>query len=190
MSMPRRGSIQVWLPVLAGILALSPAAPGQDRPAVPVARPNARVLTQPATPAVAQPDARHGLKPYVPGCPVCDLWEIDGTIFLQARQEVGALENGVIYYYFSDNPTVIEQLIRFAYERQELEAALRTDLGLRQHLGQGCGHAMQGSGAVHLEISTGVQGVFVILTSTGKIPVDRLKREASNAVRDNLLVRF
>lgn len=180
MSMPRRGPIRVWLPVLAGILALSPTAPGQNRPADPVVRPV----------APAQPDARHGLKPYVPGCPVCDLWEIDGAIFLQARQEVGALENGVIYYYFSDNPAVIEQLIRFAYERQELEAALRTDLGLRQHLGQRCGHAMQGSGAVHLEISTGVQGVFAILTSTGKIPVDRLKKEASDAVRDNLLVRF
>ncbi len=182
MFMPRRGRVQVWLPVLVGILALSPTAPGQDRPAVPAVRPGAPVL--------AQPDARHGLKPYVPGCPVCDLWEIDGSIFLQARQEVGALENGVIYYYFSDNPAVIEQLIRFAYERRELEAALRTDRDLRQHLGQGCGHAMQGSGAVHLEISTGVQGVFAILTSTGKIPVDRLKKEASDAVRDNLLVRF
>jgi hypothetical protein len=182
MSVPRGGPIQVWLPVVAGLLVLSPAAPGQDRPTAPVAGTGA--------PVSAQPDARHGLKPYVPGCPVCDLWEIDGAIFLQARQEVGALDDGVIYYYFSDNPTVIEQLIRFAYERQELEAALRTDLGLRQHLGQRCGHAMQGSGAVHLEISTGVQGVFVILTSTGKIPVDRLKKEASDAVRDNLLVRF
>ncbi len=166
MPMPR-SSVRVWLPVLACLLALSGPTPAQDRY-----------------------EARHGLKPHVPGCPVCALWEIDGAIFLQARQEVGALENGVIYYYFSDNPAVIEQLIRFAYERRELEAALRTDLGLRQNLGQACGHAMQGSGAVHLEISTGVQGVFVILTSTGKIPVDRLKKEASDAVRENLLVRF
>ena len=60
--------------------------------------------------------ASHRLTPAVPGCPICDLWLEYEDIVLRTKQEVGSLKDGVFYFYHSDEPAVIEPLIRFAHE--------------------------------------------------------------------------
>jgi hypothetical protein len=150
-----------------------------------------------ALPAVAQElpatarehRADDELRPAVAGCPVCDLWLRYREVILQASQEVGSLENGVIYFYHAQNPGVIEPLVRFAYQRAELEASLRGDPSLRARLGEACEHNLLGDGSVRLEISTGAHGFFAILTSADREIVSRLQEEASQAVRGRI-VRF
>ncbi len=129
------------------------------------------------------------LRPVVIGCPVCDLWLRHQDLVLQANQEVGSLENGVIYYVHAENPSVIEPLIRFAYQRAELETEILRDPELRAELGEACGHHFLGDGTVRLEISTGAHGFFAILTSDDEEIVSLLKEEASQAVRGRI-VRF
>src|SRR5215813_6246612 len=75
-------------------------------------------------PATESPSALR-LKAPVPGCPVCDIWLHYENVVLQSQQEVGALHRGVFYFYHAEDPAVIEPLIRFAHEREELEARLR-----------------------------------------------------------------
>ena len=129
-------------------------------------------------------------RPTVPGCPVCDLWSRYQEVFPLARQEVGSLRRGVIYYYYSNDPSVAEPLLRFAYERQELATRLAAEPELRSRLGQACGHDVLGSNLVQLQISTGAHGVFAILTSDRESIIHRLHLEASLAVRSRTTVRF
>jgi len=136
---------------------------------------------QAATPTVREP---------VPGCPVCDLWERYAEVFPLARQEVGSLRRGAIYYYYSSDPSVAEPLLRFAYERQELAARLASEPDLRAKLGHGCGHDLLGSGIVQLQISTGANGFFAIVTSDRESIIHRIHLEASQAVRAKTPVRF
>jgi hypothetical protein len=129
------------------------------------------------------------LRPLVSGCPVCDLWLEHENVILQASQEVGSLENGVIYFIHAQSPSVIEPLIRFAYQREELEETLRRDPALRSRLGDGCRHRLLGDDSARLEISTGAHGFFAILTSRNRAVVSRLQEEASQAARGRI-VRF
>jgi hypothetical protein len=126
----------------------------------------------------------------VPGCPVCELWDRYAEVFPLARQEVGSLRRGAIYYYYSNDPSVAEPLLRFAYERQELAARLATEPELRSKLGHACGHDLLGSGLVQLQLSTGAHGVFAIVTSDRESIIHRIHLEASQAVRAKTTVRF
>ncbi len=141
-------------------------------------------------PAAAQSPARGELRPSVPGCPLCELWNRYQDWFLQAHQEVGSLKNGVVYFYHSDNPSVIEVLIRFAYEREALQTKLDADPELRQKLGRACGHDSMVDGTVRVEVSVAAHGVFAILTAPNRGTVRALQAEASRALRDRLTLRF
>ena len=139
--------------------------------------------------AVASAQEPLRLKSPVAGCPVCELWLRYEDIVLEARQEVGALHQGVFYFYHAEDPGVIEPLIRFAHERDELEAKLRRDPALRRKLGEACGHRDH-AGLVHLEISTSARGIFAILTATDPGMLDELRTEAGRAVRGKIPVWF
>jgi len=129
------------------------------------------------------------LKAPVPGCPVCDLWLQYESIVLQTQQEVGALHQGVFYFYHAEDPSIIEPLIRFAHEREELEARLREVPLLRHRLGESCGHRYH-EGSVHLEITTSARGIFALLTSADPAMQDELRAEAGRAVRGKIPVWF
>jgi len=100
---------------------------------------------------------------------------------------VGALDNGVIYFFASDNYRIIEDLQRFAYERKSLEengaAASHPKLLLN-------GRAHRHNPSVHLAVATSAHGAFAVLTSTNPSTVRALREEASFAVRNNSLIRF
>jgi hypothetical protein len=136
-----------------------------------------------------EPTSALRLKSPVAGCPVCDLWLRYEDVVLQARQEVGALHQGVFYFYHAEDPGVIEPLIRFAHERAELEAKLHQDPALRRALGEACGHRYH-AGLVHLEISTSARGIFALLTATDPGMLDELRTEAGRAVRGKIPVWF
>ena len=173
--------------VLAGVATI-PAIASAAQTAAPPGE--AGIPGKTAFATTASPDSGGGdLRPRVGGCPVCDLWSRYEPVVLQARQEVGKLENGVIYFFHADDPSVIEPLIRFAYEREEMETKVASDPSVRRRLGHVCGHDLLGSGRVRLQISTGAHGFFAILTSTDSTTVRMLQEEASKAARGRL-VRF
>jgi hypothetical protein len=145
-------------------------------------------LSYRCAPAADRPSALR-LKTPVPGCPVCDIWLHYENVVLQAQQEVGALQKGVFYFYHAEDPGVIEPLIRFAHEREELETRLRQAPALRNRLGEVCGHRYH-EGHVHLEISTSARGMFALLTSDDPVMQNELRAEAGRAVRGKIPVWF
>lgn len=118
----------------------------------------------------------------VPGCPVCDLWKEYESIIIQAKQEVAPLHNGVLYFYYSADPSIIEPLIRFAHERTKLADRLTRDEALRAKLGGPCLHKRL-YGSVHLEISTSARGIFALLTTDDPTMFGWLRDKARMATR-------
>ncbi len=125
----------------------------------------------------------------VAGCPVCDLWNTNREVFLQAGQEVGSLQNGVVYYYHSDNPTVIEGLRRFAYERDRLSTRIRKDPDLQARMRMNNDyHGKLADGTVQVVISKEcAHGFFAIVTSDDPAMATLLHEQASRAVRGDLI---
>ena len=130
------------------------------------------------------------LAPAAEGCPVCDLWVQYEDVILRARQEVGPLASGVLYFYHSESPNVIEPLIRFANERAEMDEALTSNADLASRLGGSCGHALRLGGPVNLEISSSARGIFALLTSADDPTVKLLRAQAGRAVRSKIPVWF
>lgn len=130
------------------------------------------------------------LRTPVEGCPVCEIWLQHQEVVLRAKQEVGQLHDGVIYFYHSNDPAVIEPLIRFAYERRNLEAALDADPARREALGRACGHLPGNTARVRLEISTSARGIFALLRTSDPETFRILRAEAQRAVRSRLPVWF
>jgi hypothetical protein len=145
-------------------------------------------LSDRSIPATESPSALR-LKTPVSGCPVCDIWLHYENVVLETQQEVGALRQGVFYFYHAEDPTVIEPLIRFAHERAELEARLRQAPALRHRLGEVCGHRYH-EGFVHLEITTSARGIFALLTADDPAMQNELRAEAGRAVRGKIPVWF
>ncbi len=141
-----------------------------------------------AIPADPAPTLR--LRPPVTGCPICELWIQYEDVVLQAKQEVGPLENGVVYFYHSNQPSVIEPLIRFAHERVDLAEAIRTRPEVREQLGGPCGHRPAFSVGIRIEISTSARGIFALLTSTNSTTYTMLRFQAGRAVRSKMPVWF
>lgn len=137
-----------------------------------------------AGPAWAQSEeapAANRLRLPVSGCPVCDLWLKYEDVFLRAKQEVGRLDHGVFYFHHSDDPEIIESLIRFAHERQSLARALETDESLRIRLGRSCGHSRVVADSIHLEVSTSARGALAILRSTDETYLSAIRKDAELA---------
>jgi hypothetical protein len=121
----------------------------------------------------------------VPGCPVCDLWLEYEDIVLRAKQEVGPLPHGVLYFYHSDDPAIIEPLIRFAHERSKLAARLSQDAALREALGGPCRHR-ELAAPVDLQVSTSARGIFAIVTTSDPSTFGWLRDKARMATRSKI----
>jgi hypothetical protein len=140
-----------------------------------------------AGPALAQ-DPSFTPQAAEPGCPVCEIWVHYDGVIRRAGQEVGRLRQGVIYFYHSDEPEIIEPLLRFAYERQALVRSIQTRGP--HSLGRACGHALREESGITVEISTGARGFFAILTSERPETVTRLWSEAAKVVPEKTPVWF
>lgn len=130
------------------------------------------------------------LHPAVVGCPICDLWLQYENVILKAKQEVGPLHNGILYFYHSGEPSVIEPLIRFAHERVRLEERLQSDEEFREQLGGRCGHGRIMALGIDLEISTSARGIFALVTSENRRTLTRLRTQAERAVWSKIPVWF
>lgn len=130
------------------------------------------------------------LRPVVRGCPICELWLRYEDVVLQAKQEVAPLENGILYFYHSDDPAVIEPLIRFANERAHLEKELQENPELRAHLGMACGHTPNPVRPEHLEISTSARGIIALITTDDPTTLQQLRSQASRVVLSKLPLWF
>jgi len=126
----------------------------------------------------------------VPGCPVCDLWLRYEDVVLQAEQEVAPLEHGVLYFYHSEDPAVIEPLIRFANERAQLQKRLAASPELRARLGLGCGHTPNPTRPERLEISTSARGIYALITTDDPTTLAQLRSQASRVVLSKLPLWF
>jgi hypothetical protein len=119
--------------------------------------------------------------------PVCALWMEFRDDVARARQEVGALANGIVYFYHSDDPAVIEPLLRFAYRRRALADSLTAQpaAGIPD-----CEDAIRHTPPFDLEISTSAHGFFAILTSPRPDIVKHLQGLAAIAVTRRHAVWF
>jgi len=151
------------LVVLSGTIGPAPRARAQDPP-----------VTRLITP--------------VRGCPICDLWLRYESNILRAKQEVGPIQHGVFYFYHSNDPSVIEALIRFANERDLLERDLARDPELRAHLGLACHHREDHQMAISLELSTSARGFLALRRSEVHGPM--LQSQAARVVRDKIPIWF
>ena len=140
------------------------------------------------TPGDPSPNLR--LHPPVDGCPVCELWLEYEDVILRAKQEVGPLRDGILYFYHSEEPSVIEPLIRFAHEREDLAKAIRSDPDVLRRLGGPCGHGPSAHADIELQISTSARGIFALLTSSDLPTYRDLRREGSMAVVSKIPVWF
>lgn len=140
------------------------------------------------TPADPTPNLR--LHPPVRGCPVCELWLEYEDVILRAKQEVGPLRDGILYFYHSEEPSVIEPLIRFAHEREDLAKTIRSDPDMLRRLGSPCGHRLSAHSDIELQISTSARGIFALLTSSDQATYRALLREGSKAVVSKIPVWF
>jgi hypothetical protein len=143
-----------------------------------------------STASVAGPSPVLRLRPPVSGCPVCELWLEYEDVILRAKQEVGPLEDGVLYFYHSADPSVIEPMIRFAHERSNLAETIRSDPAVRESLGGACGHGPGASTDIDLEISTSARGIFALIRSSDRATYTRLRFQAGRAVRSQIPVWF
>jgi len=149
------------------------------------------VLGATAATAAAPTDPQElRLRPVVPGCPICDLWLRYEDVVLQAKQEVAPLEKGILYFYHSDDPAVIEPLIRFANERARLQKQLEEDPDLRARLGLACGHTPNPVRPEHLEISTSARGIYALITTDDPTTLQQLRSQASRVVLSKLPLWF
>jgi hypothetical protein len=121
--------------------------------------------------------------------PVCALWMEFQDDVARARQEVGALSNGIVYFYHSEDPAVIEPLLRFAYRRKALADSLRA-LPPSDEAYPPCGEGIWHTPPFDLEISTAAHGFFAILTSPRPEIVKHLQGLAAIAVPRRLAVWF
>ena len=134
---------------------------------------------------------RPPVRPVVAGSPLCELWSSAVEVIGAAEREIGKLPNGVITLYHAERPLVIEPLIRFAYERQELARRLEGDPDLAAKLGGACGHNLSlMDPGLHIEISASAHGFFAILTSENRTTVKLLHQDAKRSVQLNVPVRF
>jgi hypothetical protein len=133
-----------------------------------------------ALPVLAAPMVR----PQLPteGCPVCELWLEYEPVVLLAQQEIGDLENGIVCFYHASDPAIIEPLIRFSYERKNLEDRLARDPELRTRLGGRCGHALSETGPIDLEITSSARGIFALISSSDPSTAKFLKLQGKQAV--------
>jgi hypothetical protein len=117
-----------------------------------------------------------------PGCPVCRLWDEHRDSLLLALHEAAPLPDGVILFFYSDNFRVIEDIQRFAYERQALEAsgAARAHTKLSRVDPE----------ELDLEITTSPHGVFAIITSENPSGAAALRGQTSASVRMRRIVEF
>jgi hypothetical protein len=143
-----------------------------------------------APPAAAQTSSEIHLRPPVPGCPQCAVWLEYESVILKADQEVAPLRHGVLYFYHSKDPAIIERLIRFAHERTYLADLLATDAGVREHLGEACRHREYAADPIELEISIGAHGFFALLLAGDEETLRKLRVDAQLAVKDKIPAWF
>ena len=120
-------------------------------------------------------------------CQTCLLWESHRDDFELAVIEIGPLEDGAVYLFSSSDYRVIQGLQQFAHARESFAQD-----GLdREHprFGLDQGH-LGSSNEISLEIALSPHGFFAILRSPNPLTADRIRTEASQAVRNRDWVPF
>ena len=120
-------------------------------------------------------------------CRTCLLWENYREDLAQATIEIGPLEDGAVYLFSSSDYRIIQRLQQFAHTRRSYaQNHLDADhprIGLSQgHLGT--------VSEVDLEISLSPHGFFALLRSPNPLTADRIREEASQAVRNRDWIPF
>lgn len=133
---------------------------------------------------------RPGRPTVVVNCPVCRLWLRFENVVVRSKHEIAPLPGGVILFYHSDDPAVIEPLIRMANERVALAEALAADPALHARLGQACSHGVRDAAGIEITVTTSARGIFAIMTTGNSAVVRELRAAAQNAVRARVPLWF
>lgn len=122
-----------------------------------------------------------GSKTCAPGskdCAFCECYSRFARALARATREVGALQDGVIIHYRSDDPETVVELQRFGFERQKLRQAAAADAN-SVRLCEPCRRVFEQIRGASFDVANSVHGVFTVITAADPEVVKILHQMAS-----------
>jgi hypothetical protein len=83
----------------------------------------------------------------------------------RATREVGALPNGIAVHYRSEDPEMVVEIQRYAFERQKRRLAAAADPKAARLCGQ-CRQRLDRLRGAKFDVANSVHGVFCLITSS------------------------
>jgi hypothetical protein len=122
-----------------------------------------------------------GGKACAPGskdCAFCESYTRFARALARSTREVGALPDGVVIHYRSDDPETVVELQRFGFERQKLRQAAAA--GVKSvRLCEPCRQVFARIRGASFDVANSVHGVFSVITSADPEVVKILHQMAS-----------
>ena len=125
--------------------------------------------------------AGSGGKVCAPGskdCAFCECYTRFARALARATREVGALHDGVVIHYRSDDPETVVELQRFGFERQKLRQAAAAD-SKSVRLCEPCRLVFEQIRDASFDVANSVHGVFTVITAADPDVVKILHQMAS-----------
>ena len=122
-----------------------------------------------------------GGKACAPGskdCAFCESYTRFARALARSTREVGALPDGVVIHYRSDDPETVVELQRFGFERQKLRQAAAADVK-SVRLCEPCRQVFERIRGASFDVANSVHGVFSVITSADPEVVKILHQMAS-----------
>jgi len=98
-------------------------------------------------------------------CTFCECYAHFARALERATREVGALPNGIVVHYHSEEPETVVEIQRFAFERQKRRLAATADPKAARLCGQ-CRPRFERLRGASYEVANSVHGVFSLITSS------------------------
>ena len=117
-------------------------------------------------------------------CISCVIFCRYGDVLDEAQVDIGAIPDGIIIHYTTENPVRVVDLQRYAYERKKLFGGLGDEETLNR-LCEKCRHKAMQIESADFEVANSAHGVFAVLTSTDSNVVEVLHQMAAEMTLNN-----
>ncbi len=130
----------------------------------------------------AAPSAPPSSAPASKDCAFCACYSRFAHALEKSTREVGALSNGIVVHYHSEDPETVVEIQRFAFERNKLRQAAIADPKSIRLCGE-CRPKFERLRGANFEVSNSVHGVFTMITSNDLETVRILHEMASEQTK-------
>lgn len=123
--------------------------------------------------------------PATKNCAFCECTSRYARVLEKATREVGALANGIVVHYHSEDPETVVEIQRYAFERHKLRQTARADAKAIRLCAE-CRPVMIRLKGANFEVANSVNGVFSLITSSDPEVVRVLHEMASEQTQKSV----